>query len=909
MSTRATHLRGRARANGAGASRLPGTHCPGVVDWIAPMFTPTGYGDEARGFAKHLRRLGYPLRAVPVDTVLGFAEQVAAEDPAFFTDLVASMDLAGAGPRVGVLHLPATAPFRPVSGADYTIARTMFETDGLHPSSVENLNTVDEVWVPSQFNLETFRAAGVRVPIAVVGAGVDARRFHPGLSPLPISGRRGTVFLSMFEWSHRKGWDVLLRSWSLAFGALDDATLVLRTYPRSMFENVGDAQRTAELMVDAGLASLGLDRSRLAPIVVLGAHLPPSDVPRLVAAADCYVAPSRGEGWGRPQHEAMATGRPVIATRWSANLEFMNDDNSLLVDVERMVPVDDDMDVAHYRGQHWAEPSAEHLARLLALVAADPARARSIGARARSDVERAWQWKTAAAHAGERLEAVVGALAAGEAVPPPDAQCAVAPAALRTDPRPGRDPGAGGARVAGDTPAPSPSLVLADARELLDDERILATYAAASSPDVDLALVVYGPGLDPVAYESSLRALASRCDVDLDGGPRVIAILPPSDGDAQREEIAAKVVGVLSGRGASGRFASLPALRVGVPGDLRAAAAPGSAGPAPRSVSGPLVSVLVPVHNHAEYLAQCLDSVLAQTYDNLEIVVVDDCSLDDARRVAERYARVDERVRLEPNRANLGLVGNHRRCLELATGEYVKFVHTDDRLRPTAVARLVAAATSRAGVSVATSARDVIDGAGRPLVPIASTSRLAEADTVFAGVMVADLVLEHGVNFVGEPSTAMFRRDAMRPEEFSTYRGQEFTSLLDVSTWIALLERGDVAYVAEPQSELRLHDGQYGRELGGVVEHLEWLELVGRAHDAGRLAEPERFARALEGLSARLVHMAFVARGTCAEEVGEAVREALERVAQVHPSALGSQVSEPSAGGTPGSRPLAALAG
>lgn len=878
----------------AAAALLPGARLPGVVEWVAPLFTPTGYGDEARGFFKHLRRLGYPTKAAPVDTVLGFAEQVAAEDPSFFTDLVASMDLAPSTSRLAVLHLPATATFRPVTGASYTIARTMFETDGLHRTSVENLNTVDEVWVPSRFNLETFRAAGVRVPISVVGAGVDARRFHPGVKPLVVPGRRGTVFLSMFEWSHRKGWDVLLRAWSAAFRAEDDVTLVLRTYPRSAFESVGDAQAMAEQLVEEGIGSLGLSRGRLAPVVVLGSHLPPADVPRLLAAADCYVAPSRGEGWGRPQHEAMAVGRPVIATRWSANLEFMDDGNSLLLDVEQLVAVGEDMDVAHYRGQRWAEPSVEHLAKLLRSVTADPARARAIGARARADVERSWQWKSAAARAGDRLVEVAAALAQGEPPPAPDAPAAdpTGPGALGSSRR--GEPARSGS---GTTPPPRSgpgALVLADAEELLADDRILSTFAHAARTRTDLALVVYGPGLDPTAFEGSLRELASRLQVDLDDGPRVIVILPPREEEDERSELAAKVAGRLSSRPGAGPLGPLALLRPGVPSDLLAVATTTGA-PVARSVSGPPVTVLVPVYGHSVHLGECLDSVLAQTYEDLEIIVVDDCSTDGARRVARRYPALDERVRVVENDTNLGLVGNHRRCLALAGGEYVKFVHADDRLRPTAVERLVGAALSRPGVALATSAREAIDASGAPLGPVATTSRLADVDTVFSGRAVAELVLEHGVNFVGEPSTVLFRRDDMTPGQFSTYRGREYTSLLDVSSWISLCERGDVAYVAAPQSELRLHGAQFGKVLGGVVEHLEWLDLVADARDAGLLEDLGRFERALETLSSRLVQLAFESGGAPAEAVGEAVRGALARVAHARTGRPTGAASTPAA--------------
>jgi glycosyltransferase involved in cell wall biosynthesis len=207
----------------------------------------------------------------------------------------------------------------------------------------------------------------------------------------------------VFEWSHRKGPDVLLQAWARAFKPGDDVCLVQRCYPRGHFSNDAALQRDTEAMVDTCLAGLGLARAAMAPIIVLARHLTSAQIPELMASADCYVAPSRGEGWGRPQQEAMATGKPVIATRWSGNLDFMNDDNSLLIDIEGLVTVDDRMDVPQYRGQRWAEPSVEHLSELFVTVAGDAELRHRLGVAARRDIEERWDWHHVAAIAAARL--------------------------------------------------------------------------------------------------------------------------------------------------------------------------------------------------------------------------------------------------------------------------------------------------------------------------------------------------------------------------------------------------------------------------------------------------------------------------------------------------------------------------
>jgi glycosyltransferase involved in cell wall biosynthesis len=63
-----------------------------------------------------------------------------------------------------------------------------------------------------------------------------------------------------------------------------------------------------------------------------------SDIPRLYAAVDCFVLPTRGEGWGLPIFEAMAMGLPVIATNWSGQVDFMNENNAFPIRVDKLVP-------------------------------------------------------------------------------------------------------------------------------------------------------------------------------------------------------------------------------------------------------------------------------------------------------------------------------------------------------------------------------------------------------------------------------------------------------------------------------------------------------------------------------------------------------------------------------------------
>jgi glycosyltransferase involved in cell wall biosynthesis len=171
----------------------------------------------------------------------------------------------------------------------------------------------------------------------------------------------------------------------------------------------------------------------------------------------------------------------------------------------------------------------------------------------------------------------------------------------------------------------------------------------------------------------------------------------------------------------------------------------------------PLISVCVPVYNNGATIARCLRSIVDQDGD-FEILVVDDCSSDDSVLIAATMLRPGDR--LISNESNLGQFENHQRCLELARGRYIQFVHCDDYLLPGALQTL-ARFFDDPTVGIAFAPRRVVTDdlkwlrAGGTL-----HSHFRKLDEHNDGLsLVRQMALAgFAYNWIGEPTSVMFRR-------------------------------------------------------------------------------------------------------------------------------------------------------
>ncbi|PON70258.1 Glycosyl transferase [Parasponia andersonii] len=382
---------------------------PYCVLWMAPFLSGGGYSSESWSYilALHENIKNPPFRlaiehhgdlesldfweGLPVST-----KNLAIE--LHQTECTMSKTLVICHSEPGAWYPPLfeTLPCPPGAYQNFkaVIGRTMFETDRVNPDHVKRCNEMDFVWVPTEFHVSTFIESGVDPSKVVkIVQPIDVNFFDPlqykplnldsvGSMVLGSQTRNSNskfVFLSVFKWEYRKGWDVLLKSYLEEFSGVDGVSLYLLTNP---YHSDGDfGNKIVEFVENSDLEK---PVTGWAPILVIDSHIAQTDLPRLYKAADAFVLPTRGEGWGRPIVEAMAMSLPVIATNWSGPTEYLTEENSYPLPVDRMNRVTE----GPFRGHLWAEPSVAKLRVLMRHVMDNVEEAKARGKKAREDMIR-----------------------------------------------------------------------------------------------------------------------------------------------------------------------------------------------------------------------------------------------------------------------------------------------------------------------------------------------------------------------------------------------------------------------------------------------------------------------------------------------------------------------------------------
>ncbi len=231
------------------------------------------------------------------------------------------------------------------------------------------------------------------------------------------------------------------------------------------------------------------------------------------------------------------------------------------------------------------------------------------------------------------------------------------------------------------------------------------------------------------------------------------------------------------------------------------------------TIAEPFVSIVTPVYNGEKFLEECIESVLSQSYQNWEYIIVNNCSRDRSLEIARRLTEHDKRVHIHDNTEFLSSIQNFNHSLRLISSKskYCKIVHADDWIFPECVTQMVKVAEEYPTIGVVGSYR--LDGTSQEGTIVLSTG-LPYKKTFIPGPESAQMNLLDGPFTIGTPSGLLIRSDLIRSKE-KFYSELEFHQCVDADVYYALMQESDFGFVHQVLSFSRRHEGSitssYGR--------------------------------------------------------------------------------------------------
>lgn len=363
---------------------------------VGHPFAPIGRGEDLRTCFRALRSARLQPRILDV-----FGSRSRHHDPELESELAGALTENGAaGTRIFFLNGDELDTARRTMGdgpspGGRDIVYPVWELSRYPEEWAKRLDTFDEIWVPSQFVAEAVRPA-VRRPVTLLPWPIEP---VPGL----LRGRRdfgvpesAYAFLFLFDlrsYLARKNPEAALEAFRRVVERRPASPAVLVLKVAGAETNPGALDELREITAPFGPRVVLLDRPAT-----------DSETKGLIRCCDAFLSLHRSEGFGRGLAEAMAFGRPVIATGYSGNLQFMNEGNSCLVGYD-LVPVPPDA-YPCWLGQVWAEPRVDDAVAWMIRLLDDEPFARAIGRAGRRTVECELSYLACGFRMRDRLDAM-----------------------------------------------------------------------------------------------------------------------------------------------------------------------------------------------------------------------------------------------------------------------------------------------------------------------------------------------------------------------------------------------------------------------------------------------------------------------------------------------------------------------
>lgn len=358
------------------------------------MFQNSGFAKAMRNVAFGLDKIGCRVKAISHDDV---NSDILVTEKGRRVNELRSNSIENPCIWITMTHPAGVQPHN----SSYSIGYVMFETLEFPDNFAQNLKMQNEIWTPSNICKDSMKRSGLD-NVYVIPLGVDTELFDPDKvgHPTHIRGNLSDMngkytFLSVMSYSERKSPTLLVRSFAEEFRGQDDVGLYLKG---AWY----DAQK-AQNEINEEIKDISNP-----PLISLDFNIYSDDIlATLYKACDCFVLPTKGEGWGLPIIEAMSMSKPVITTRWGGHLEFANNNNSYLINVEKFAPEPRcDWITPEYSNRNFAIPDKDHLRALMRHIYEHREEAKEKGVIARKHIVNNYSWEKCCHRIYNRLEEI-----------------------------------------------------------------------------------------------------------------------------------------------------------------------------------------------------------------------------------------------------------------------------------------------------------------------------------------------------------------------------------------------------------------------------------------------------------------------------------------------------------------------
>lgn len=288
------------------------------------FYDASGYAKVNRNLALELNNLGIKVKVDPKNSVNQLKE----------SELAPIVKLTNTSISKKHILIDSIIPtFAEASSGKYKILYTTIESYSIPDQFLESCALYNEIWLTSEWSASILRKYMPAKIINVVVPGINENLYSNTGTKMDFGSQVNKfIFLSVFSWSYRKGYDVLLNAYMDEFSSKDDVSLIIM----SRYQSGRSRYEKNKIKEDIDKIMLSYPNKDLPQVVRLGKVLDETDMPKLYRACHAYVSLTRGEGIGLTPLEASMCGLPVIMTNCSGQQEYLRQNNSYCLEIDKI---------------------------------------------------------------------------------------------------------------------------------------------------------------------------------------------------------------------------------------------------------------------------------------------------------------------------------------------------------------------------------------------------------------------------------------------------------------------------------------------------------------------------------------------------------------------------------------------